>query len=434
MDIDLTSIQMELPNASPKSEVESDINAESPEKTVPRTQKPTDFIALVSLALSFKLPWLHLAPSTGIHRQPEDPSTTFNAHYSYCLGTGAFSFVEMHALRESEIFHGKVYKPGDIVALKRYPVAMDANNDHINTPSECYNFIRSELRVSSRLGLSGHDNICNLLFLGWEYHTPVPVLGFEFAHHGTVKDILDRPEYLQVSHLGMQIVTDITLGLEALHDKGIIHGDIKPGNILVFQHPKRTAIAKLTDFSSSLFISDVERNGWTPIGGTAMWRAPECYDSAEYDLFKTDIYSYGLTVLTILAPIRAKPGAFDKSVPKAGDLFLAQAPVADVNEFAMAIKTSKDDRLLRMSSDWAKSFIEEDKSLSFLLWLLQATIRVKAEDRHPLSDIVRKVMEHLKEIGEERGLQYVKCRSMAFHADQDDIGQRHGPWTLPRRF
>lgn len=404
MDIGLTSIRMELPNASPKYEGEKDNNVESTERTSPRTQKPTDFIALVSLALSFKLPWVHLEPSTGIQQRPDDPSTTFYAHYSYCLGTGAFSFVEMHALRESEIFQAKIYKAGDIVALKRYPVAMNAGNDYINIPSECYNFIRSELRVSSRLGPSGHDNICNLLFLGWEDHTPVPVLGFEFAHHGTVKDTLGSPEFLQVSYLGMHIVADITLGLEALHDKGIIHGDIKPGNILVFRHPKRTAIAKLADFSSSLFISDVERNGWTPVGGTAMWRAPECYGSAEYDLFKTDIYSYGLTVLTILAPIRTKPGAFDTSTPKAGDCFLAQAPVADINEFVTAMKTSKDDALLKMSSDWAESFIEEDQSLSFLLWLLQATIRVKAEDRLHLGDIVPKVMEYIKETGEERDL------------------------------
>jgi serine/threonine protein kinase len=408
MDIDLSSLRMELPlqEQSPKEPefdkdgLEHDNAKCAKSERAAQEQKPTDFVALVSLALSFDIPWIHLEPSTGV--QPSAYSkATFNAHFSYCLGEGAFSFVEMHALRNRHMLNGKIYRPGHLVALKRYPVSMDARDDQTHIQSECYDFIRNELRVATQLGSSPQENICNLLFLGWEDHTPVPVLGLEFAHYGTAKDLLVSPEFETIPHLGLQIVVDITLGLKALHSAGIVHGDIKPGNILVFRHNDRTTVAKLTDFSSSIFMSDVEKHGWRPVGGTAVWRAPECSSTNEYDLLKTDVYSYGLTAHAILARGPSEETVWSSTASRLGDCFLARAPVQDVHEFVTAIKCAADDSALHLATSWAKDFLDEPDLFDFVEWLLQGTVRTKPEDRLTLPELVPKILNQMKDVGVE---------------------------------
>ncbi|KAK0701424.1 hypothetical protein B0T21DRAFT_417131 [Apiosordaria backusii] len=405
MDIDLSSIRMELPDPQPGT---SDDKAEAPapERTEAKAEiissndgKATDFMAMLTLALSHVTPWIHLQPSTGIQTDILR-GATFAPHYSFCLGTGAFSFVEMHALTDRQILKGKVYGPGHLVALKRYPLAMDARDDRYNIRSECYDFIRNELRVATCLK-EPHENICQLLFIGWEDHTPVPVLGFELAHYGTVKDVLRSPDYTKFPDLGLRLVADTARGLDALHKRGIVHGDVKPGNILVFHHhdPQRRIVAKLADFSGSIVKSRQQRGEWSPVGGTHVWRAPECYGSIAYDVVKTDIYSFGLTALTILARVPSKRGIFSSSLTGVGECFLARVPEGvDLVEFATALKCAKEDLVLQHALSWADTFLDDPALSEFVEWLLQATVRVDPEDRLSMSEILGRAD---KELGPE---------------------------------
>jgi serine/threonine protein kinase len=86
------------------------------------------------------------------------------------------------------------------------------------------------------------------------------------------------------------IALDIANGLSVLHQCGVIHGDIKPDNILIFEAPKLHA--KLADFSHSVLgTGDYQYL----VGGTATYAAPEWKNAAPTSLLlKTDIYSYGL--------------------------------------------------------------------------------------------------------------------------------------------
>ena len=78
--------------------------------------------------------------------------------------------------------------------------------------------------------------------------------------------------------------------MSALHDFGIVHGDLKLQNVLIFNRPK--LIAKLADFSHSLF--DTGESKFL-VGGTERHAAPEWRSRIPTgDLLKTDIYSYGL--------------------------------------------------------------------------------------------------------------------------------------------
>ena len=408
MDISLSSIRMELPGPQPDtSDGKRDTPTPKPTETKSKTiigsndGKATDFMAMLTLALSHETPWIHLESSTGIQTSISK-GATFAPRYSFCLGTGAFSFVEMHALTERQMLRGKTYRPGHLVALKRYPLAMDARDDGYNVRPECYDFIRNELRVATCLK-EAHENICQLLFLGWEDHTPVPVLGFEFAHYGTVKDVLRSPDFTKIPNLGLRLMVDTARGLDALHKRGIVHGDVKPGNILVFYHPdpQRQVVAKLADFSGSIVKSRQQRGEWSPVGGTHVWRAPECYGSTAYDVVKTDIYSFGLTALTILVRATSRGGVLSSPLEGVGECFLARVPKGvDVVEFATGLKCAKEDLVLKHALSWAGSFLNNPDLSGFMEWVLRATVRIDPENRLPMGEIAERAAKELGTSGD----------------------------------
>jgi serine/threonine protein kinase len=84
-----------------------------------------------------------------------------------------------------------------------------------------------------------------------------------------------------------------------LHECGIVHGDVKCENVLVFQEGD-SVIAKISDFGNSVIISEVSNFCQLP-GGTPPWNAPEWQDSLKKEyLYLTDVYSYGLLVWRVI--------------------------------------------------------------------------------------------------------------------------------------
>ncbi|KAJ9143934.1 hypothetical protein NKR19_g6660 [Coniochaeta hoffmannii] len=110
----------------------------------------------------------------------------------------------------------------------------------------------------------------------------------------------------------LEFCRDIAEGLYALHLCGVVHGDVKPENILVFpREGKRDAfMVKLTDFGHSV----LEQDGLDALPAfTPLWCAPEATQRASMtfqDMVATDCYSYGFVVLSILIG-RAFHIAFD---------------------------------------------------------------------------------------------------------------------------
>ncbi|KXJ84617.1 kinase-like domain-containing protein, partial [Microdochium bolleyi] len=72
----------------------------------------------------------------------------------------------------------------------------------------------------------------------------------------------------------LQLSQEIGCGLQALHASGVIHGDVKFENVLIFDLGDGRVRAKLSDFGSSV-INDRENRMITLTAGTPPWSSPE---------------------------------------------------------------------------------------------------------------------------------------------------------------
>ncbi|KAF5569403.1 serine threonine kinase [Fusarium phyllophilum] len=210
------------------------------------------------------------------------------------LGGGSFDVRKVKASSfpiglGTEILKGRKY-----VAVK-HPRTQDDG-------SVSFADIALELQILRHPPVQKHENIVDLLAV--MYHdtgnkegiTVVPALVLEYAEYGSLKSYQEEG-YARSLHEKLDIAIDAARGLEGLHEAGIVHGDVKPSNLLVFKHPTKKTIVKISDFGFAM-----PTQGGQLIGSTEVYRAPEA-ETAHFNsryLRQQDIYSFGLTLWTIL--------------------------------------------------------------------------------------------------------------------------------------
>ncbi|KAJ5462447.1 hypothetical protein N7530_010652 [Penicillium desertorum] len=158
--------------------------------------------------------------------------------------------------------------------------------------------VQTELSALVHGPLARHPNMVKLLGLAWGSNPfnplhRLPMIVVEYAQFGSLSDLQKRQALNSGTKLS--ICLDVALGLEALHRCGIVHGDLKSENVLVFPDERCYFIAKLADFGFS--IVEKTANETVSIGGTWLWKAPETDHAIElYHLKYTDVYFFGLMV------------------------------------------------------------------------------------------------------------------------------------------
>lgn len=159
--------------------------------------------------------------------------------------------------------------------------------------------------------LRSHPNIARLF--GWSteaysFHGP-PLLIMELAE----SDLLSWLSSCNISEDAKHcICCDVGAGLDALHDNGLVHGDLKPENVLMFRSRGRIT-AKLADFGLSLNATDASQHD-TMLGGTRGWMAPEVERGEALEpltLLRADNYSFGLLAWSIALHSGTTPCCFD---------------------------------------------------------------------------------------------------------------------------
>ena len=160
------------------------------------------------------------------------------------------------------------------------------------------NFRNSFMSEGTIIASLEHVNIVRIHDIGMIDET-ILYMAMEYLGGGTLKEKLSNGK-LSFSD-SSRILEQVSSGLAYAHDKGYIHRDIKPGNILFRQDGTVVitdfGIAKLQDTSGEL-----TRMGFTM--GTAQYMSPEQVVTTDLDK-RSDIYSLGLIFYEMLTGLKA---------------------------------------------------------------------------------------------------------------------------------
>jgi serine/threonine protein kinase len=145
-----------------------------------------------------------------------------------------------------------------------------------------------------------HPNVCTVYDCG-TIEDGSPFLAMEFVEGETLKELLEREGALSVGRAA-QIAADIADALEAAHDAGVIHRDLKPGNVMITSPRRGTDGVKVVDFDLAKETAHVDDGELTRVGlviGTPEYMSPEqlTYDSLDG---RSDIYSLAIVLFRML--------------------------------------------------------------------------------------------------------------------------------------
>ncbi|MDQ3120549.1 MAG: serine/threonine protein kinase, partial [Verrucomicrobiota bacterium] len=220
---------------------------------------------------------------------------------------------------------GAVYKARDtrldrFVALKLLRKELSAD------PAEAAR-LEQEARVTASVN---HPNVVQVYSAG-RAHGQI-YLVMELVDQGSLDDLMahdTRVPEEQVLAAGIQVAK----GLQAAYEKGLIHRDVKPANILFSQ----AKVAKIGDFGLA-GVAEQKGEARQEIWGTPYYVAPERLNNEPED-FRSDIYSLGATLFHALA---GRPPMEGDST-SATELRLLKAHPPDLHSVApeVARETSK---------------------------------------------------------------------------------------------
>ncbi|KAG5472527.1 hypothetical protein LSCM1_03928 [Leishmania martiniquensis] len=189
------------------------------------------------------------------------------------LGKGSYGTVHLGILTN-----------GKLVAVK-----------YVNVVSESPEALASVEAEVNMLRELSHPNI--IRYFGAHTIQDTMLVFMEFAVGGSLTSIVRK--FTHLTEPVMQLYTfQILKGLQYLHDKGVVHRDIKGENILIDGY----GVAKLADFGCSKSLANIANAGQVGCGtlvGSPFWMAPEVIRSEAYGT-KADIWSVGCTVVEML--------------------------------------------------------------------------------------------------------------------------------------
>lgn len=148
-----------------------------------------------------------------------------------------------------------------------------------------------EKRVSAALGR--HPHIVSVFATGTTIDGQ-PFMVMDLCEKGSLADYLERQGAFTVDEV-LDIGEKIADAVQAAHDQGILHRDIKPQNILLSEYGPH-----LTDFGIARSAVATEMTGTLQFH-TPAYSAPESFDVDTPPSARMDVYSLGATLFALLA-------------------------------------------------------------------------------------------------------------------------------------
>jgi serine/threonine protein kinase len=223
-----------------------------------------------------------------------------------------------------EVYRADDLKLGQAVALKFVPQSVRENDELLR---RLYNEIRLGRQVA-------HPNVCRMFDLD-EYEGR-PFIVMEFVDGEDLESLTQRTGGLP-REKALALAREICAALAASHDRNVIHGDLKPANIMI----DGRGHARISDFGLSALAA-----GRTPtslIAGTPAYMAPEQLDG--HLSMRSDLYALGIVLRELLteAPAELEEmiarclAADPENRPASARQILGAFPSSDPLEAALAV-------------------------------------------------------------------------------------------------
>ncbi len=180
----------------------------------------------------------------------------------------------------SDVYKAKDHKLNRLVAVKVLKQEFSENENFVS---------KFRVEAQSTAGLL-HPNTVNVYDVGDE--DGINYIVMELVDGITLKKYIEKKSRLSVKE-AVSIAIQVAMGLEAAHNNGIIHRDIKPQNIMISREGK----VKVTDFgiAKAATSNTITSN----VMGSVHYTSPE-QARGGYSDAKSDIYSLGITLFEML--------------------------------------------------------------------------------------------------------------------------------------
>jgi tetratricopeptide (TPR) repeat protein/predicted Ser/Thr protein kinase len=148
-----------------------------------------------------------------------------------------------------------------------------------------------------------HNNVVTIYDVG--EHDDQPFIAMEFLDGESMHEVISRKANVPLEKR-LSWMVELCAGLSHAHRSGVIHRDIKPGNLMITTEGS----LKILDFGLARLTSGASQAGLTRVGaimGTPHYMSPEQVNGESVD-HRSDIFSVGLVLYELLSYTKAYSG------------------------------------------------------------------------------------------------------------------------------
>ena len=222
---------------------------------------------------------------------------------------------------------GEVWSAQDEVILRKVAIKI-LKAEYLSNPGFVERF-RTEAKHAAMIN---HEGIANVFDYGEDEGAAYLVM--ELVPGEALSSILERDKTISEQRV-LEIIVQTARALSAAHREGLVHRDIKPGNLLITPEGQ----VKITDFGIARVTNQVPLTQTGQVMGTVQYLAPE-QATGKPATAASDIYSLGIVAYEALAGKR----------PFTGENQMAIA-MAQISEVPPPLPSTVDPRLARLIMD-----------------------------------------------------------------------------------
>ena len=193
---------------------------------------------------------------------------------------------------------GQIYKAHDPVL--RRTVAIKLISTKLMSGADRADYIRRFRREAEAAARCAHPNI--VAVYDFALHEEQPYLAMEFVSGRSLRQLLDDAPVMDVPD-AIAIMLQVLDALTSAHEQGVVHQDIKPGNIMLTPEHR----VKVGDFGISKLMNVETTTVFSTIG-TPSYMSPEQCRGDDIVDGRSDIFSAGAMLYEMVAGERAFQG------------------------------------------------------------------------------------------------------------------------------